>query len=120
MYSHGERRDCSAVEDFLAELSNSLPLAEDKGDPKADTVIDRTIALIKNLRAPKEQKSDLAEAIKRAIEGFTELKPLLDEIPGEQARKIVDFATGPIGWVLSEEDANKFDKFKSILKSPGK
>jgi hypothetical protein len=120
MYTHGERRDCSAVEDFLAELSNSLPLAEGKGDPKANTVIDHTIALIKNLRAPKEQKSDFAEAIKRVIESFTELKPLVDEIPGEQARKIVDFATDPIAWVLSEEDANKFDKFKSILKSPGK
>jgi hypothetical protein len=120
MYSHGERRDCSAVEDFLAGLSNSLPLAEGKGDPKADTVIDHTIALIKNARAPKEQKSELVEAAKRAIESFTELKSMVDEIPGEQARKIVDFATDPIGWVLSEEDTNKFDKFKSVLKSPGK
>ena len=120
MYSHGERRDCSAVEDFLAEFSNDLPLADGKGDPKADTVIDHTIAVIKNLRAPKEQKTELTQAIKRVTESFTNLKPLVDEIPGEQARKIVDFATDPMGWVLSEEDANKFEKSKSVLKSPGK
>jgi hypothetical protein len=119
MYSHGERRDCSAVEDFLAELSKSLPLAEAKGDPKADTVINHTIELIKKLRAPKEQKSQLADAIKRASESFTQLKNLVDEIPGEQAKKIVDFATNPMGWVLSEQDGNKFEKFKSILKSSG-
>jgi hypothetical protein len=120
MYSHGQRRDCSAVENFLAELSKSLPLAEGKGDPKADTVIDHTIALIKNLRAPRDQKSQLADAIKRATESFTDLKHLVDEIPGEQAKKIADFATDPMGWLLNEEDANKFEKFKSILKSPGK
>ena len=43
MYSHGERRDCSAVEDFLAALSKSLPFAEAKADQKAASVIDHTI-----------------------------------------------------------------------------
>lgn len=119
MYTHGERRDCSAVEDFLAELSKTLPFAEAKGDPKADTVIDHTIGLIKNLRASKEQKSQLADAVKRATESFANLKNLVDEIPAEQAKKIVDFATDSISWVLSEQDGNKFEKFKSILKSSG-
>jgi hypothetical protein len=120
MYSHGERRDCSAVEDFLAEFSKSLPLDEDKGDPKADKVIEHAIELIKNLKADREQKTQLADGIKRATESFTNLKYMVDEIPGEQAKKVADFATEPMLWVLSEEDGKKFEKFKSILKSPGK
>jgi hypothetical protein len=119
MYSHGERRDCSAVEDFLAELSKRLPLPEAKGDPKANTVIDHAIELIKKLRAPKEQKIQLADAVKRATESFTHLKDLIDDIPADLAKKIVDFATDPMNWVLSEQDGDTFEKFKSILKSPG-
>jgi len=120
MYSHGERRDCSAAEDFLAEFSKSLPLGEDKGDPKAAKVIDHAIELIKNLKADRDQKTQLADGITRATESFTNLKHMVDEIPGEQAKKIADFATEPMWWVLSEEDGKKFEKFKSILKSPGK
>jgi hypothetical protein len=120
MYSHGERRDVSAVENFLAELSKSLPLPDGKGDPKADSVIDHTISVIKNLRTPKDQKSQLADGIKRATGSFTELKYLVDEIPAEQAKKIVDFATDAMGWLLSEDDGKKFEKFKSVLKSPEK
>src|SRR5262249_46026034 len=40
MYSHGQRRDVAAVDNFLAELSKSLPLPDDKGDANADKVID--------------------------------------------------------------------------------
>src|SRR5260370_26190017 len=109
MYSHGQRRDVSAVENFLAELSKSLPFPDDKGDANADKVIDRTIALIKNLRVQERgYKSELAERVKSATENFTNLKHLVDEIPAGEAKKIVMFATGDVsGWLLDDNEEGK-------------
>jgi hypothetical protein len=118
MYSHGERRDVSSVEKFLADFSKSLPLRDGQGDPKAAQVIDRTIALIKNLRAPQYPKSQLTEAVKRAAESFTHLKEVIAGIPAADARKIVTFATdGVSGWLLDDNDeGKKFEQFRSVLK----
>src|SRR5713101_4696952 len=118
MYSHGQRRDVSAVETFLAEFSKSLPLPDDKGDPNADKVIDRTIALIKNLHAERDRKNELAERVKRANEDWTNLKHMVDEIPAPDAKKIVMFATGDVsGWLLDDnEEGKKFEAFREILK----
>jgi hypothetical protein len=119
MYSHGQRRDVSAVENFLAELSKSLPFPDDKGDANADKVIDHTITLIKNLRVQEGgRKSELAERVKSATENFTNLKHLVDEIPAGEAKKIVMFATGDVsGWLLDDnEEGKKFEKFREILK----
>src|SRR5207244_10323964 len=81
MSGHQATRDSAAVEDFLAETSKSLPFPDAKGDPNADKVIDRTIALIKNLHASREQKSDPAERVKNATESWTQVKHMIDEIP---------------------------------------
>lgn len=118
MYSHGQRRDVSSVEKFLADFSKSLPLPDGKGDPEAAKVIDRTIALIKNLRAPQYPKSELTEPVKKAIESFTRLKDVVGGIPAADARKIVTFATDEIsGWLLDDNaEGKKFEQFRAILK----
>jgi hypothetical protein len=115
MYSHGQRRDVSAVENFLAEMSKSLPFPDGKGDPKAAEVIDRTIALIKNLRVSRDQRSQLTERAKSATESWTNLKHMIEEIPAEDAKKIVSFATGGVsGWLLNDNDeGKKFEAFRS-------
>ena len=117
MYSHGERRDVSQVEKFLAEFSKSLPLPDGKGDPNATKVIDRTIALIKSLRAP-ERKSELAEKAKSATESFARLKDVLGGIPAADAKKIAMFATdGVSGWLLDDNaEGKKFEQFREVLK----
>ena len=117
MSGHQARRDSVAVEDFLAEMSKTLPLPEAKGDPKALEVIDRTIALIKKLKADRNQKSELTERVKSAIEDWTRLKDMIAEIPAENAKKIAFFATDPVSWwLMTKEDGEKYDKFRSILK----
>jgi hypothetical protein len=121
MSGHQATRDSVAVEDFLAELSKSLPFPEAKGDEKAANVIDRTISIIKNLRAPRDQKSELAERVKSAVEDWTRLKDIIAEIPVDDAKKIAYFATDPVSWwLMKKEDGEKYDKFRLILKSPGK
>jgi hypothetical protein len=118
MSGHQARRDSVAVEDFLAEMSKTLPLPEAKGDPKALEVIDRTIALIKKLKADRNQKSELAERVKSATESWTNLRDMIAEIPAENAKKIVYFATDPVSWwLMNKEDGEKYDKFRSILES---
>ena len=117
MSGHQARRDSVAVEDFLSEMSKSLPFPDDKGDPKALEVIDRTIALIEKLKADRNQKSELAERVKSAIEDWTRLKDMVAEIPAENAKKIAFFATDPVSWwLMTKEDGEKYDKFRSILK----
>jgi hypothetical protein len=118
MYSHGERRDCSAVEDFLSALSKSLPFADAKGDEKATSVIDHTISVIRNLRAPRDQKSELSEEVKRAVEHWTELKHEIAEIPAEDSSKVVTFATdGVSGWLMNDdENGKKLEAFRAVLK----
>jgi hypothetical protein len=117
MSGHQATRDSVAVEDFLAEMSRNLPFPDAKGDPNADKVIDRTIALIKNLHAPREQKSELAERVKSATESWTHLKYMIDEIPADDAKKIAFFATDPVSWwLMTKEDGEKYDQFRSILK----
>jgi hypothetical protein len=120
MYSHGERRDISAVEDFLTDLSKSLPLADAKGDEKAAKVIDHTISVIKGLKAPPDHKKELADEMKSATDSLTNLKYMVAEIPAAEARKITMFATDGIsGWLMNEdEDGKKFEAFRSILKTP--
>jgi len=119
MCGHQARRDSVAVEDFLAEMSKTLPLPEAKGDPKALEVIDRTIALIKNLRALRDQKSQLAERVKSATESWANLKDMIAEIPAEDAKKTAYFATDQVSWwLMNKENGEKYDKFRSILKSP--
>ena len=119
MSGHQATRDCVAVEDFLAEFSKTLPLPEANGDAKAANVIDRTILVIKNLRAPREKKSDLADETKRATENWTRLKDLIAEIPAEDAKKVAFFATDPVSWwLMTKEDGEKYDKFRAILKTP--
>ena len=98
MSGHQARRDSVAVEDFLSEMSKSLPFPDDKGDPKALEVIDRTIALIEKLKADRNQKSELAERVKSAIEDWTRLKDMVAGIPAENAKKIAFFATDPVSW----------------------
>jgi len=121
MSGHQATRDSVAVEDFLAELSKSLPFPEAKGDEKAANVIDRTISIIKNLRAPRDQKSELAERVKSAVQDWTRLKDMIAEIPVDDAKKIAYFATDPVSWwLMKKEDGEKYDKFRLILKSPGK
>jgi hypothetical protein len=121
MSGHQATRDSVGVEDFLAELSKSLPFPEAKGDEKAANVIDRTISIIKNLRAPRDQNSELAERVKSAIEDWTRLKDMIAEIPVDDAKKIAYFATDPVSWwLMKKEDGEKYDKVRSILKSPGK
>jgi hypothetical protein len=117
MSGHQARRDSVAVEDFLSEMSKSLPFSDGKGDPKALEVIDHTIGLIKKLKADRNQKSELAERVKSAIEDWTRLKDIIAEIPAENARKIAFFATDPVSWwLMTKEDGEKYDKFRSILK----
>jgi hypothetical protein len=124
MYVHGEKRDCAAVEDFLAELSKSLPLPESKGDAKAGKVIDETILVIKNLKSrddlgDKKSKRALADEIKGVIEHWTSLKYMIAEIPAEDAKEIAAFATDPVSWwLMRKEDGEKYEKLRSILKSP--
>lgn len=119
MSGHQARRDSVAVEDLLAEMSKTLPLPEAKGDPKELEVIDRTIALIKNLRAPRDQKSQLAERVKSATESWANLKDMIAEIPAEDAKKTAYFVTDPVSWwLMNKENGEKYDKFRSILKSP--
>jgi hypothetical protein len=118
MSGHQARRDSVAVEDFLAEMSKTLPLPEAKGDPKALEVIDRTIALIKKLKADRNQKNELAERVKSATESWTNLRGMIAEIPAENAKKIAYFATDPVSWwLMNKEDGEKYDKFRSILES---
>jgi len=118
MSGHQARRDSVAVEDFLAEMSKTLPLPEAKGDPKALEVIDRTIAVIKKLKADRNQKSELAERVKSATESWTNLRDMIAEIPAENAKKIAYFATDPVSWwLMNKEDGEKYDKFRSILES---
>lgn len=118
MSGHQATRDSVAVEDFLAEMSKTLPLPEAKGDPKALEVIDRTIALIKKLKADRNQKSELAERVKSATESWTNLRHMIAEIPAENAKKIAYFATDPVSWwLMNKEDGEKYDKFRSILES---
>ena len=117
MSGHQTRRDSVAVEDFLSEMSKSLPFSDGKGDPKALEVIDRTIALIKKLKADRNQKSELAELAKSAVEDWKRLKDMIAEIPAENAKKIAFFATDPVSWwLMTKEDGEKYDKFRSILK----
>lgn len=118
MYSHGERRDVSPLETFLADFSKSLPLPDGQGDPNADKVIDRTIAMLKGLKADRDRKSELTERAKSATENFTNLKHTVDGIPAADAKKIVMFATdGVSGWLLDDnEEGKKFEKFREILK----
>ncbi|HEY5991699.1 MAG TPA: hypothetical protein VIU10_03895 [Candidatus Udaeobacter sp.] len=120
MYVHGEKRDCAAVEDFLTELSKSLPLPEGKGDAKAGKVIDDTILVIKNLHADsKKEQSALANEIKRIILDWRSLKSQIEDIPAEDAKKIAAFATDPVSWwLMNDEDGEKYEKLRSILKSP--
>ncbi len=124
MYSHGEKRDCAAVEDFLAEFSKSLPLPEGKGDAKAAKMIDDTILVIKNLKSrgrqgDKTSKRSLADEIKSVIDDWTGLKNMIADIPAEDARKITACATDPVSaWLMSDADAEKYEKSRSILKSP--
>src|SRR5260370_30919034 len=98
MSGHQAACDCVAVEDFLAEFSKTLPLPEAKGDAKAANVIDRTILVIKNLRAPREKKRDVADETKRATENWTGLKDMIAEIPADDATKGAFFATDPVTW----------------------
>jgi hypothetical protein len=74
MSGHQARRDSVAGEDFLSEMSTSLPFPDGKGDPRAPEVIDHTIGLIKKLKADRNQKSELTERVKSAIEDWTRLK----------------------------------------------
>jgi len=98
-----------------------VPLPEAKGDAKAGNVIDHTISVIKTLRAARDQKTDLANEIKRATENWTDLKNMIAEIPADDAKKIAFFATDPVSWwLMTKEDGEKYDKFREILKSPGK
>lgn len=115
MSGHQARRDAVAVEDFLAEISKSLPFPDAHGDAKAGNVIDRTIALIKNLRAPeRQQKADLAERVKSAVENWTNLKDMINEIPAEDAKKIAFFATDPVSWwLMTKEEGEKYDALRS-------
>lgn len=118
MYSHGQRRDVSPLETFLAELSKSLPLADGKGDPSADKVIDRTLALLKSLKADKDRRSELVEGVKSATEKFTNLKFVVDGIAAADAKKIVMCATdGVSGWLLDDNaEGKKFEEFRAVLK----
>jgi hypothetical protein len=121
MSGHQATRDCVAVENFLAELSESLPFPEAKGDKNAANVIDRTISVIKNLRAPRDQKSELAERVKSAVQDWTRLKDMIVEIPLDDAKKIAYFATDPVSWwLMNKEAGEKYDTSRSILKSSGK
>src|SRR5260370_6218440 len=121
MSGHQATRDSEAVEDFLAELSKSLAFPEAKGDEKPPNVIDRPSPIFKNLRAPRNQKSELTAQVKSAVEDWTRLKDMIAEIPLDDAKKIAYFATDPVSWwLMKKEDGEKYDKFRSILKSPGK
>jgi hypothetical protein len=114
MSGHQARRDAVAVEDFLAEISKSLPFPDAHGDAKAGNVIDRTIALIKNLHAPREQKAELSDRVKSAVEVWTNLKHMLDEIPDADAKKIAFFATDPVSWwLMTKEEGEKYDALRS-------
>jgi hypothetical protein len=66
----GEKRDCAAVEDFLAELSKNLPLPEGKGDAKTGKVIDDTILVIKNLHAGSKMRGRPARRHQRIYRAF--------------------------------------------------
>ena len=118
MSGHQATRDAVAVEDFLAGFSKSLPFPEAKGDEKAANVIERTISIIKNLRAAREQRSELAKQDNSAVEDWTSLKQMIAEIPSDDAKKIAYFATEPVSWwLMSKEDGEKYDKFRSVLKA---
>ena len=118
MSGHQATRDAVAVEDFLAGFSKSLPFPEAKGDEKAANVIERTISIIKNLRAPREQRSELGKQVNSAVEDWTSLKDMIAEIPSDDAKKIGYFATEPVSWwLMSKEDGEKYDKFRSVLKA---
>jgi hypothetical protein len=117
MSGHQARRDAAEIEDFLADLSKSLPFPDAHGDPKAGEVIDRTIKVIKNLRAEKEQKAELAERVKGAVEAWTNLKQMIEQVPANDAKKIAFFATDPVSWwLMAKEDGEKYDASREILK----
>src|SRR5262249_42052782 len=107
----GHARDCAAVEDFLATLAKRLPLAEGKGDAKAAKQIDDTTAFLKKLKpfdagdakGNKKARADLADEVKRITEFWTNLKYMVEQIPAEDAKKIVAFAADTVNW-LKEDD----------------
>ena len=44
---------------------------------------------------------------------------MADQIPADDAKKIAFFAIDPVSWwLMTKEDGEKYDKFRSILKSP--
>jgi hypothetical protein len=110
MYGHGARRDCAALEDFLAGLAKRLPLAEGKGSTKAAKQIDDAIAYIKNLDPAHGEDSESIERAKvrlpAEVEGVTEywdhLKDLIKDIPEAEANKIADFAVKSLRWLKDE------------------
>jgi len=52
------------------------------------------------------------------MEDWTKLKDMVDQIPVDHAKKIAFFATDPVSWwLMKKEDGEKYDKFRSLLKS---
>lgn len=112
MYSHGAARDCAELEDFMAVLAKRLPIAEGKGDAKANKQIDDAIAFIKKLKTfesgdakeDKEAKASLAAEVAKVTEHWTSLKYMISEIPTEDAKRIATFAVDSLSWLKEGEN----------------
>jgi len=110
MYSHGSARDTAEVEDFLAELASSLPLAEGEGDAKATKQIDNAMAFLKKLKvgdlgdeaANQEAQKSLKEEIERVIPHWEGMKYMISAVPAAEAKKIATFTVTCLNWLKEE------------------
>jgi predicted pyridoxine 5'-phosphate oxidase superfamily flavin-nucleotide-binding protein len=110
MYSHGSARDTAEVEDFLAELASSLPLAEGEGDAKATQQIDNAMTFLKKLDvgdlgdadATKEAQKNLKEEIERIMPHWEGLKSMISAVPAAEAKKIATFTVSCLSWLKDE------------------
>ncbi len=110
MYSHGSARDTVEVEDFLAELASSLPLAEGEGDAKATKQIDSAMTFLKKLKmgdlgdeaANQEAQKSLKEEIKRVMPHWEGMKSMISAVPAARAKKIASFTVTCLNWLKEE------------------
>ena len=110
MYSHGSARDTAEVEDFLAGLASSLPLAEGEGDAKATQKIDSAMTFLKKLEANdlgdadanKEAQKNLKEEIERILPHWEGLKYMISAVPAAEAKKIATFTVSCLSWLKEE------------------
>jgi len=99
MYSHGSARDRAEVEDFLAELASSLPLAEGEGDAKATKQIDSAMTFLKKLKvgdlgdeaSNQEAQKSMKEEIELVMPHWEGMKYMISASASSRSQKDRDF-----------------------------